>query len=95
MGKEFTVSMDYDGYVFLGWAEGRFENDRGEMQPYYNMYVLSPVSSYVSEDYRASGMKAEKKKCVSSEVWQDLEPGDRIKLFFDDKKRVVMAAHNG
>ena len=37
-------------------------------------------------------MKAEKKKCISADVWQDLEPGNRVKLFFDDKKRVVMAA---
>lgn len=38
------------------------------------------------------GMKAEKKKCLSPEIWNGLEPGDRVKLFFDDKKRVVMAA---
>lgn len=92
MGKEFTVSTDYEGYVFLGWASGMFETEKGEKMPYHNMYVASPVSSYVSEDYQASGMKAEKKKCISAEVWQDLEPGTRVKLFFDDKKRVVMAA---
>ena len=92
MGKEFTVSTDYEGYVFLGWAQGRFEDDKGELRPYYNMYVLSPVISYVSDDYEASGMKAEKKKCVSTDVWQGLVPGNRVKLFFDDKKRVVMAA---
>lgn len=95
MGEEFTVSMDYEGYVYVGCAQGNFENDKGEKQAYYNMYVLSPVSSYVSEDYQASGMKAEKKKCISAEVWQDLEPGTRVKLFFDDKKRVVMAALDG
>ena len=95
MGKEFTVSADYEGYVFLGWASGMFETDKGEKMPYHNMYVASPVSSYVSNDYQASGMKAEKKKCISSDVWQGLEPGDRVKLFFDDKKRVVMAALDG
>lgn len=92
MGKEFTVSTEYEGYVFLGWASGMFETEQGEKRPYFNMYVLSPVSSYVSEDYQASGMKAEKKKCISAEVWQGLEPGNRVKLFFDDKKRVVMSA---
>ncbi len=56
------------------------------------MYVLSPVSTFASEDYQAEGMKAEKKKCLSSEVWDGLEPGNRVKLFFDDKGRVVMAA---
>lgn len=92
MSKDFTVSGDYQGYVFLGWAEGNFETDNGDKRPYYNMYVLSPVSSYESEDYCASGFKAEKKKCVSSDIWKDLEPGNRVKLFFDDKKRVVMVA---
>ena len=42
------------------------------------MYVLSPVSTFASEDYQAEGMKAEKKKCLSSEVWDGLEPGNQI-----------------
>lgn len=95
MGKEFTVSTGYDGYVFVGWAEGKFdaETETGmEKKPYFNLYVLSPVSGYVSDDYHAQGMKAEKKKCISADVWKDFKPGDRVKLFFDDKKRVVMAA---
>ena len=62
------------------------------MMPYANMFVLTPVSTYESEDYKAFGMKAEKKKCLSPEVWKDLEIGNRVKLFFDDKQRVVMAA---
>ncbi len=69
--------------------------EKGDKRPYYNMYVLSPVSDFESEDYQASGFKAEKKKCESPEVWKDLEPGNRVKLFFDDKKRVVMAALDG
>lgn len=92
MGTEFIVSSEYSGYVFLGWASGRFENQKGEKTPYHNIYVLSPVSSYESEDYQAFGFKAEKKKCVSQSVWKDLEPGNRVRLFFDDKGRVVMAA---
>lgn len=91
MGKEFMVQPDYQGYVFVGWAAGNFETDRGDKQAYFNMYVLGPVSTWESEDYQASGFKAEKKKCVSPDVWKDLSPGDRVKLFFDDKMRVVMA----
>lgn len=90
--KEFIVSTEYPGYVFLGWAMGKFETDQGRKMPYYNMYVLSPVSAYSSDDYQAEGMKAEKKKCLSAEVWDGLEPGNRVKLFFDDKGRVVMVA---
>ena len=59
------------------------------------MFVLSPISAYSSEDYEASGYKAEKKKCISPEVWQGLNPGDQVRLFFDDKSRVVSAALDG
>ena len=90
--KEFTVNTDYQGYVFLGWASGRFKADNGRMMPYHNMFVFSPVSTYESEDYVAAGFKAEKKKCVDPDVWEGLNPGDKVRLFFDDKGRVVTAA---
>lgn len=92
MSKEFIVDGQYRGYVFVGSAQGNFLTEQGERRAYYNMYVLSPVSTYQSEDYQASGFKAEKKSCVSADIWKDLDPGCRVKLFFDDKKRVVMAA---
>ena len=40
--------------------------------PYANMLVLSPVSSYESEDYQAMGMKAEKRNACprrSGRIW--------------------------
>ena len=90
--KEFQVSTAYSGYVFLGWAQGRFEPEQGRKMPYYNMFVLSLVSSFQSEDYKAYGLKAEKKKCLSEKVWEGLEPGDKVRLFFDDKGRIIEAA---
>ena len=90
--KEVQVSTAYSGYVFLGWAQGRFEPEQGRKMPYYNMFVLSPVSSFQSEDYKAYGLKAEKKKCLSEKVWEGLEPGDKVRLFFDDKGRIIEAA---
>ena len=90
--KEFQVSTAHSGYVFLGWAQGRFEPEQGRKMPYYNMFVLSPVSSFQSEDYKAYGLKAEKKKCLSEKVWEGLEPGDKVRLFFDDKGRIIEAA---
>lgn len=93
MGEEFIVDTSYPGYVFLGSAKGQFLPEGStEKRPYYNMYVMSPVSTYQSEDYSASGFKAEKKKCLNEEVWSTFKPGDRVKLFFDDKQRVVAAA---
>lgn len=90
--SDFTVFGSYNGYIFVGCAQGNFEASRdGQKLPYYNMYVLSPVSSWSSEDYEASGWKAEKKKCISSDVWKGLDPGDHVMLFFDDKGRVIQA----
>lgn len=89
--EDFIVSLSYPGYVYVGHAEGLFENEKGQKNPYYQMFVIDPVSTYTSDDYRAFGLKAEKKKCISSDVWEGLEIGDRVKLFFDDKGRVIAA----
>ena len=93
--KEVKIDPAYQGYVFLGWASGLFELKSGEKRPYHNMYVFSPVSDYVSAEYEASGFKAEKKKCISPSVWAGMNPGDKVRLFFDDKGRVVEAALDG
>ena len=93
MGTEFIVSSEYEGYVFVGCAQGTIQDERtGEKRAYHQMFVLSPVSTFTSEDYEAHGYKAEKKKCLSADAWDGLNPGDRVKLFFDDKGRVVMSA---
>ena len=81
---------DGSGCSIMSWFRSR-QKATGH-QPVDLMYVLSPVSTYQSEDYEASGFKAEKKKCLSADVWKDFTPGDRVRLFFDDKKRVVMYA---
>lgn len=94
MSKEIIIDPAYTGYVYMGNAHGLFEprnSENGEKQPYFNMYVVSPVSSFSSEDYKASGMKCEKLKCLDAKVWGGLVPGDRVVLFFDDKKRVILA----
>lgn len=86
-------------YIFVGWACGRFDAEQRdgskEKKPYYNIYVISAVSSWESEDYKAEGLKAEKMKCVSNAVWKDVEPGEEVDLYFDDKQRVVMMASTG
>ena len=89
---DFVIGGNYQGYVFMGCALGSFVTENGEKRDYYQMFVVSPVSDFKSEDYSAFGFKAEKKSCISPDVWKGLKPGDRVKLFFDDKKRVVMTA---
>ena len=88
-------------WVVTGWAEGQMETDRKYdrgnpvMQPYYQLFVLSPVSSYKSDNYNANGLKAEKLRCVSNAVWKDLTPLEVVNLYFDEKKRVTLAASTG
>lgn len=89
---DFVISSNYQGYVFMGCALGKFDTEDGQSRAYYQMFVISPVSDFKSENYSAFGFKAEKKSCISPDVWKGFQPGDRVKLFFDDKKRVVMAA---
>ena len=84
--------MDEKYYIFVGCAEGQFETEKHEKRPYANMYVISPVSTYTSDDYRAKGFKAEKLKCLNAAVWQDLTPGELCTLYFDDKGTVMLAA---
>lgn len=88
-------------WVVTGWAEGQMETDRTDdngnpvMQPYYQLFVLSPVSSYKSDNYNANGLKAEKLRCVSNAVWKDLTPLEVVNLYFDEKRRVSLAASTG
>lgn len=91
----FKIDYEYQGYVFLGGAQGTFEARDGRRVPFYNMFVLSPASTYTSEYYRAFGFKAEKKKCLNGEIMNGLNLGDKVKLFFDDKGRVQAAALDG
>ena len=95
MSKGFNIDFEDQGYVFLGGAQGTFEARDGRRVPFFNMFVLSPASTYTSEDYRAFGFKAEKKKCLDAKILEGLNPGDRVKLFFDDKGRVQAAALDG
>lgn len=86
-------------YIFVGCAEGRFEigdgPNKGKYQNYYNMFVISPVSEFVSEDYKATGFKAEKFSVVSPAVWKDLTLGEKCSLYFNDKNKVVLASSLG
>ena len=95
MSKGFNVDFEYQGYVFLGGAQGVFETQDKRRVPYFNIYVFSPANTFTSESYRAFGFKAEKKKCLSADIMEGLNPGDRVKLFFDDKGRVIGAALDG
>ena len=91
----FKVDMEYQGYVFVGGAQGTFETQDKRRMPFANIFVLSPASTYTSDEYRAFGFKAEKKKCLDAKIMEGLNIGDKVKLFFDDKGRVIAAALDG
>lgn len=78
-------------------VEREDENKRKytEMQSYYHLFVLSPVSSYKSDSYRATGLKAAKLSCASNAVWKDLKPMEVVNLYFNDRKKVSLAASTG
>lgn len=90
-------------WVVTGWAEGLMESQRKDgngnmvtvVEPYYQLFVLHPVSSFKSESYCANGVKAEKLKCESNAVWKDLTPMEVVNLYFSDKKRVALATSTG
>lgn len=90
MDKIIRIPSEYQGYIYVGEAHGRFTTEDGELKEYNNIYVLSPASDYKTDDYSASGLKAEKKSCVGNVLPSDVQVGDRIRLFFDDRKRVQM-----
>ena len=84
--------MDEKYYIFVGCAEGQFETEKHEERPYANMYVISPVSTYTSDDYRAKGFKAEKLKCLNAAVRLVRAPGELCTLYFDGNGSVMLAA---
>ncbi|MCD8017387.1 MAG: hypothetical protein LUE97_06285 [Oscillospiraceae bacterium] len=59
------------------------------------MYVISPYSSEGNNERSNYGYKAEKLKCIDTEVYKDLTPGDTIRVFFDQYGRAVSTALDG
>ena len=87
-----TIPLDYDGYVYVGHAQGVFEPETGRKVPYYNMFVIFPARNAENSDYHASGFRADKLKCVGPDVWDGLNYGDKIRVFCDPRGRVIQAA---
>lgn len=74
--------------TFVGYGYGKFQNERGEMQPYCNVFVLENFNGTENADYHFSGQKAAKYKCVSPDVWKDIKVGTRVRCFFDSRNRI-------
>ena len=96
-------SFKENEYLVVGWAQGLMDTEEEDangkkvnvQRPYYQLFVLSPVSSYKSDTYQAAGLKAQKLRCASDAVWKNINPMEVCSLFFDEKKRVAMAVSTG
>ena len=85
--KEIIIDTSFGGYTFVGAQYGRFK-PQGEdnERDYYNMFV---ITSFVSGgNNNTVGVKAEKLRCLSADVWQGLKPGDKLIVNFDRFGRV-------
>ena len=54
MSKGFNVDFEYQGYVFLGGAQGTFEARDGRRVPFFNMFVLSVLKKAETENGQTS-----------------------------------------
>ena len=79
-------SFKENEYLVVGWAQGLMDTEEEDangkkvnvQRPYYQLFVLSPVSSYKSDTYTACGLKAQKLKCASDAVWKNINPRSAI-----------------
>lgn len=85
--KEIIIDTSFGGYTFVGAQYGRFK-PQGETKEraYYNMFVISPFVS--GGNNITVGVKAEKLRCLSDDVWKRLKPGDKLLINFDCFGRV-------
>jgi len=74
--------------IFVGFSYGRFQNDRGEMQNYCNVFMLEAFNGSESADYHFGGQKAVKYGCTSPDVWKGVAFGTKVRCFFDSKKKI-------
>ncbi len=82
--------MEQTVYTFCGYVYGSFTAEKtGELINYCNMYVISPISGRESDDRHFGGYQAEKFKCVSPDVFKDIEPQSKVNLYFDQRGRVT------
>lgn len=79
-------------YTVVGMSYGSFvDKEDGRGVRYANIQVTSPFEeARPGRDFHAQGAKCESKKCVSPEVFADVEVGDTVQLFFNDKDKVSL-----
>lgn len=74
--------------TFVGYGFGRFTADGGRQQDYCNVFMLEDFTGVENDDYHFAGQKAVKYGCTSPDVFKDIKPGTRVRVFFDSKKKI-------
>ncbi len=85
--KEIVIDTSFGGYTFVGAQYGKF-TPQGESheRDYCNMFVISQFGT--GGNNSTVGLKAEKLRCLSPDVWNGLTPGDKIIISFERFGRV-------
>lgn len=76
--------------IFVGYGYGRFKNEDGVMQDYCNAFVLEDFNGTENSDYHFAGQKAVKYRCISPDVWKDIQIGSKVQCYFDSKNRITL-----
>ena len=82
--------MDENVYQVVGFQNGTFQTQDGQLRDYCNLYCLAPFNGAESDHYHFKGLKAHVFKVQSAEVVKDLKPKDHVQLFFNQYQRVSM-----
>lgn len=82
--------------MYVGYAYGTFTGDDGQQRAYANVYMLSPFAGEESDTRHYGGQMADKYRCVSPDVFADVQPNTRVMCYFDSKgKLAFMQPVNG
>ena len=82
--------MDETIYQVVGYQYGSFTGDDGKKIAYTTLFVISPISGAENPDFHFQGHKAEKLRCMSSEVIANVQVRDMVRLYFDKRGRVSL-----
>lgn len=76
--------------TYVGYAYGTFVGDDGQQREYANVYMLSPFVGDESDTRHYGGQMADKYRCVSPDVFADVQPNTRVMCYFDSRGRLAM-----
>lgn len=85
-----TVNQEPEIYTVVGMSYGSFEDKQtGNGVFYAQLFVTAPFkAAKAGSDYHTKGDKCFVMKCVSPDVFANVEVGDEVQLFFNQYGKV-------